>query len=497
MVMRKILSAVTILSISGLLADAGAASPISFGSPQDSVHQLQRGQKSPKKSKKDKSKKSKSKAQEVLTSSDERPDDSVRLGEGEEPETSDGDGENGSENKSASKSVFEQFALPEKYRPTCAEALNEVNQSGNGILDFGGARDFRENGREAIISAVKMVIDTNSFGTHSPNTYFDVSNTGIDLTVLEEVIRQLIANNKILVMNLAGNENLGDGVIELLPFPCLASVNLSNTQVTDAGVARVITLVQEHGLGHLRHIILTGTLVTEEAVAELRATLERALNEAVAQAEAQAGDQEGRPVIRLKGDRGVTYRERLPQSDEEQANPESIQDGTTPDEVAVEPEPSTEPVSRTQDGLRRYWLSKGATAGRSGFSGASTRRRWSSGSAISGRQYQKDAGLSREYPQETTSPNRVQPQETAAPSLEQPREAVTLRQEQSRWTPDWAYGRSRSSGTRQSTGSQVTATPSLLDDIRKAGNRVMDAGKSAVSAGKNVLARAKMRFGGV
>jgi hypothetical protein len=193
---------------------------------------------------------------------------------------------------------FDSFKVPEKPRRTCAEALAEMKRSETVTIDLSDVSDFAENGDKIIEEYYSELIKTKSFGTHSSNLYINLSNTGVHEDVVKKWAERFHKDKRVVLWNLSRNSSIGDGIVEALSaaFSDICCLNLSNTGITDAGVKKLATLVENSVGQHLMCITLSGPDVSPEAASMLRENITARYN--------------NNPAAKCKlRDGGVTYRQ--------------------------------------------------------------------------------------------------------------------------------------------------------------------------------------------
>jgi hypothetical protein len=200
------------------------------------------------------------------------------------------------------RKFLDQFDINDNVQRTCEEALSGALASKSVIIDLSNTTDFQQNGERVLATIYGELIKTNAFGTNSPNLYVDLSNTNISPELIGKLMQQFKKDGKIVVLSLSNNVNLGDECIDvILPYlDSVCSLNLSGTKVTDAGLSKIISHIGTDGIGHLRHITISGADVTLAGVTELRTSMQNAMS-------MSGNDQKGQ-VYALKGESGVTYR---------------------------------------------------------------------------------------------------------------------------------------------------------------------------------------------
>ncbi|MDR0640366.1 MAG: hypothetical protein LBF65_01365 [Holosporales bacterium] len=150
---------------------------------------------------------------------------------------------------------------------TSQAALECTKTKQDSRIDFSGVTDWN---LEDFMQAYAAYIETNSFGTCSPNVAIDVSGTNITIDQAKEILATCINDGRIVVLTLSNNSHIGDEVIGGINLAHVASLNLRNTGFTDAGIALLVTAIGAQGLGQLRCVDVSGTKVTQEGVNSLR-----------------------------------------------------------------------------------------------------------------------------------------------------------------------------------------------------------------------------------
>ncbi|MDR1475976.1 MAG: hypothetical protein LBI20_01495 [Holosporales bacterium] len=138
----------------------------------------------------------------------------------------------------------------------------------NGV-DFSGCLDLGENGDAAVGAFYKVLAGTNAFGTLSTNIYLDFSYTQVPLELVTKWTKICGEDNRVLLLNVANNETITDELITALNFQKIAGLNLANTPITDAGLAKIIQSIQLNGIGPFRYLNLTGSKVTAAGIEAL------------------------------------------------------------------------------------------------------------------------------------------------------------------------------------------------------------------------------------
>ncbi len=186
-------------------------------------------------------------------------------------------------------------APPQRYR-TCAQALESMLKEGTCIIDLSNVSDFVQNGEKVISAYYEKIKQTNAFGTHSNNVYINVT----EITVAK-FAGEFAKDKRTVIWNLSHNRSIDDTVIDALSasFQSVYSLNLSDTNLTDVGLAKIVSAIKTNGLGELIVINVSKTKVTAEGVENLRASMREALEKWK-----QANPGESR---NLQGDDGVIF----------------------------------------------------------------------------------------------------------------------------------------------------------------------------------------------
>ncbi|MDR2666705.1 MAG: hypothetical protein LBB34_01120 [Holosporales bacterium] len=198
------------------------------------------------------------------------------------------------------KSFFDKFKVQSRKK-TCEEAMATVMNAKNVILDFSDTSDFPVNGDAAMSACYARIIETKSFGTHSQNLLVNLSKTGVtsDFIVKWSAIFQ--RDKRTVLWNLSENSSVDDSIIDALAqaFHTIYSINLAYTNITDAGIDKIIAML-ENGTWKLVCITITGSKVSASKVAELRLALQKNV-------ELWKAKNPGKEYL-LEGDSGVIYK---------------------------------------------------------------------------------------------------------------------------------------------------------------------------------------------
>ena len=172
--------------------------------------------------------------------------------------------------------ILNLFKVSDPKRTT-EQAFDDMLKNQNVVIDFSNVTDFAQNGDAKMTEYYNKLSSTQSFGTKSPNLYINLSNTGVGLDFLSKWAIQFKNDKKNVIWNLSENKNLDDSIIDALDFSSIYSLNLSGTSITDAGIAKIASILATNGIGNLVCIHLMSTKVTDAGIVSLKASLQKAV----------------------------------------------------------------------------------------------------------------------------------------------------------------------------------------------------------------------------
>ena len=173
--------------------------------------------------------------------------------------------------------VLKLFKIFDNKTRTCEQALEKMLKEKTVSVDFSNTSDFVQNGDAAMTSYYQTLVSTKSFGSNSPNLYVNLSKTGVTSEFIAKWAAEFQKAKKLVLWNLSDNATIDDSVLDVIPLTDTYSLNLSNTGVTDAAVAKITASLEASGVGHLVCVHLTGTKVTDAGVASLKAAFQNAV----------------------------------------------------------------------------------------------------------------------------------------------------------------------------------------------------------------------------
>lgn len=162
---------------------------------------------------------------------------------------------------------------------TCARALEHMIKNGTCIIDLSNVSDFAQFGEKTISAYYNRLKETNTSGTYSNNVYINLSNTGVTEITVAKFAGEFAKDKKRVIWNLSHNHSIDDAVVDALSatLQSVYSLNLSNTNLTDVGLSKIISAIKTNGLGELIVIDVSKTKVTEEGANNLRTAMKEAL----------------------------------------------------------------------------------------------------------------------------------------------------------------------------------------------------------------------------
>ena len=134
--------------------------------------------------------------------------------------------------------VLKLFKIFDNKTRTCEQALEKMLKEKTVSVDFSNTSDFVQNGDAAMTSYYQTLVSTKSFGSNSPNLYVNLSKTGVTSEFIAKWAAEFQKAKKLVLWNLSDNATIDDSVLDVIPLTDTYSLNLSNTGVTDAAVAK-------------------------------------------------------------------------------------------------------------------------------------------------------------------------------------------------------------------------------------------------------------------
>ncbi|MDR3031335.1 MAG: hypothetical protein LBU35_03045 [Holosporales bacterium] len=180
--------------------------------------------------------------------------------------------------KKISRSVFDQFKIPEQKQRTCQEALDQSIADGSGILDLSATTDFAQNGWAAIEAFLRKIKETNSFGTYSKNLSVDLSKTNVTPEILSMLMERAKLDGLTLILNLYYNKTIGDETIDVIgSFSNIYSIILRGTNISDVGIAKFNAILEMSGIGVLHSVDVSETNVSPGGAKVLAEQMQKAI----------------------------------------------------------------------------------------------------------------------------------------------------------------------------------------------------------------------------
>ncbi|MDR1391392.1 MAG: hypothetical protein LBI95_03455 [Holosporales bacterium] len=235
------------------------------------------------------------------------------------------------------ESILKFFKVSEEASRTCEQALAKMEKEKSISIDLSNTSDFEEKGDETMANYYAKLIETNAFGTHSKNLYINLAKTNASNACISKWMETFKKDGKIIVLNLSDNSNLGDDFLEALDFRLTYSINLANTEITDNGISKLISMLETNGIGKLVCINLSGTKVTEAGIESLKAAIQKAVEMWKTENPGKDYDLEG------DNESGIIYNQ-IPNlekvsTDQADSSPESLNNESS---LSVIPEPNDE-----------------------------------------------------------------------------------------------------------------------------------------------------------
>ena len=181
--------------------------------------------------------------------------------------------------KSFWDNILSVFKVKEEKSRTCEAAFSEMVKQETTSIDFSNTTDFAQNGDKFMTEYYKKLKETNSFGTHSQNLYINLSNINNPEAIIAFAKKWSDVcdkDGKTVLWNVSGNKDLGDGIADAINLAKVYSLNFANTSVTDITITKIASVLDIQSAGNLVCVDLSGTKVSKEGVATLKAAFQKA-----------------------------------------------------------------------------------------------------------------------------------------------------------------------------------------------------------------------------